>query len=83
MRADAFGQERVAGFLCLGPHSYVRFKPHMLAGVPQLWFQPVVAASVASVLRPCPVENTRAHAESFAGTSTSPLGAGGSSGALS
>jgi hypothetical protein len=44
VRADAFGQERVAGFLCLGPHSYVRFKPHMLAGVPQLWFQPVVAA---------------------------------------
>lgn len=26
-----------------GPHPYVRFKPHMLAGVPQLWFQPVVA----------------------------------------
>ena len=35
--------ERVAGFLCLGPHPYLRFKPHMLAGVPQLWFQPVVA----------------------------------------
>ena len=35
--------ERVAAFLCLGPHPYLRFKPHMLAGVPQLWFQPVVA----------------------------------------
>jgi pimeloyl-ACP methyl ester carboxylesterase len=35
--------ERVAGFLCLGPHPYLRFKPQMLAGVPQLWFQPVVA----------------------------------------
>lgn len=35
--------ERVAAFLCLGPHPYVRFKPHMLAGIPQLWFQPVVA----------------------------------------
>src|SRR5688572_2091300 len=23
--------ERVAGFLCLGPHPYLRFKPHMLA----------------------------------------------------
>lgn len=34
--------ERVAGFLCLGPHPYVRFKPHMLAGLPQLWWQPVV-----------------------------------------
>lgn len=35
--------ERMAAFLCLGPHPYLRFKPHMLAGVPQLWFQPVVA----------------------------------------
>lgn len=35
--------ERVAAFLCLGPHPYLRFKPHMLAGIPQLWFQPVVA----------------------------------------
>lgn len=35
--------ERVAGFLCLGPHPYLRFKPYMLAGAPQLWFQPVVA----------------------------------------
>ena len=35
--------ERVAAFLCLGPHPYVRFKPHMLAALPQLWFQPVVA----------------------------------------
>lgn len=35
--------ERVAGFLCLGPHPYIRFKPHMLARLPQLWFQPVVA----------------------------------------
>ncbi|WP_125776761.1 alpha/beta fold hydrolase [Antribacter gilvus] len=35
--------ERVAGFLCLGPHPYLHFTPHMLAGVPQLWFQPVVA----------------------------------------
>jgi pimeloyl-ACP methyl ester carboxylesterase len=35
--------ERVAGFLCLGPHPYLRFTPSMLAGVPQLWFQPVVA----------------------------------------
>ena len=25
------------------PYPYVRFKPHMLAGLPQLWFQPVVA----------------------------------------
>ncbi len=35
--------ERVAAFLCLGPHPYLRFKPHMLAGIPKLWFQPVVA----------------------------------------
>ena len=35
--------DRVAAFLCLGPHPYVRFKPHMLAAIPQLWFQPVVA----------------------------------------
>ena len=35
--------ERVAAFLCLGPHPYLRFKPYMLAGIPQLWFQPVVA----------------------------------------
>jgi pimeloyl-ACP methyl ester carboxylesterase len=35
--------DRVAAFLCLGPHPYLRFKPHMLAGLPQLWFQPVVA----------------------------------------
>lgn len=35
--------ERVAAFLCLGPHPYLRFKPHMLAGLPQLWFQPIVA----------------------------------------
>lgn len=35
--------ERVAGFLCLGPHPYLRFDPHALAGLPQLWFQPVVA----------------------------------------
>jgi pimeloyl-ACP methyl ester carboxylesterase len=35
--------ERVAGYLCLGPHPYLRFKPHMLAALPQLWFQPVVA----------------------------------------
>ncbi len=35
--------DRVAGFLCLGPHPYLRLQPHMLAGVPQLWFQPVVA----------------------------------------
>ncbi len=34
---------RIAAFLCLGPHPYLRFKPHMLAGLPQLWFQPVVA----------------------------------------
>ena len=25
--------ERVAAFLCLGPHPYLRFKPHMLAGI--------------------------------------------------
>ena len=31
--------ERVAAFLCLGPHPYLRFKPQMLAGIPQLWFQ--------------------------------------------
>ncbi|HEY6746491.1 MAG TPA: alpha/beta hydrolase [Mycobacteriales bacterium] len=36
--------ERVAAFLCLGPHPYLRVKPHMLAGIPSLWFQPVVAA---------------------------------------
>ncbi|MFE5566521.1 alpha/beta fold hydrolase [Amycolatopsis japonica] len=35
--------ERIAAFLCLGPHPYLRFKPYMLAGIPQLWFQPVVA----------------------------------------
>jgi pimeloyl-ACP methyl ester carboxylesterase len=35
--------ERVAAFLCLGLHPYLRFKPQMLAGIPQLWFQPVVA----------------------------------------
>lgn len=35
--------ERVAGFLCLGPHPYLRFDLHMLAGLPRLWFQPVVA----------------------------------------
>ena len=35
--------DRIAAFLCLGPHPYLRFKPHMLAAVPQLWFQPVVA----------------------------------------
>ena len=35
--------ERVAAFLCLGPHPYLRVRPHMLAGMPQLWFQPVVA----------------------------------------
>ncbi|HEY6685272.1 MAG TPA: hypothetical protein VI094_03585 [Propionibacteriaceae bacterium] len=35
--------ERVAAFLCLLPHPYLRFKPQMLAGIPQLWFQPVVA----------------------------------------
>ena len=35
--------ERVAGYVCLGPHPYLRLKPHMLAGIPQLWFQPVVA----------------------------------------
>jgi pimeloyl-ACP methyl ester carboxylesterase len=28
--------ERVAAFLCLGPHPYLRFKPQMLAGIPQL-----------------------------------------------
>jgi pimeloyl-ACP methyl ester carboxylesterase len=36
--------ERIAAFLCLGPHPYLRVKPHMLAGIPTLWFQPVVAA---------------------------------------
>ena len=35
--------ERVAAFLCLGPHPYLRLRPHMLGGVPQLWFQPLVA----------------------------------------
>jgi pimeloyl-ACP methyl ester carboxylesterase len=35
--------ERIAGFLCLGPHPYLRLDPHALAGLPQLWFQPVVA----------------------------------------
>ncbi len=35
--------EQIAGFVCLGPHPYLRFEPHMLAGLPQLWFQPVVA----------------------------------------
>src|SRR5690349_5824758 len=27
--------DRIAGFLCLGPHPYLRFTPHMLAGIPQ------------------------------------------------
>jgi len=35
--------ERVAGYLCLGPHPYVRFQPRMLAALPRLWFQPVLA----------------------------------------
>jgi pimeloyl-ACP methyl ester carboxylesterase len=35
--------DRVAGFVALAPHPYLRFSPRMLAGVPQLWFQPVVA----------------------------------------
>lgn len=35
--------DRIAAFLCLGPHPYVRFHPRMLAAVPNLWFQPVVA----------------------------------------
>jgi pimeloyl-ACP methyl ester carboxylesterase len=36
--------DRVAAFLSLAPHPYLRFRPYMLAGIPQLWFQPVVAA---------------------------------------
>ena len=35
--------ERVAAYLALAPHPYFRITPSMLAGVPQLWFQPVVA----------------------------------------
>lgn len=35
--------ERVAAFLCLGPHPYLAFDPHLLAALPHLWFQPVVA----------------------------------------
>ncbi|TQJ51708.1 alpha/beta hydrolase [Phycicoccus sp. SLBN-51] len=35
--------DRVAAFVALAPHPYLRFSPRMLAGVPQLWFQPVVA----------------------------------------
>ena len=35
--------DRVAAFVCLGPHPYVRFDPHLLLGMPKLWFQPVVA----------------------------------------
>ena len=38
--------DRVSAFLCLGPHPYLRFDPHMLAGIPPLWFQPVVATPV-------------------------------------
>lgn len=36
-------RDRIAAYVCLGPHPYIRFQPRMLAGVPQLWFQPVVA----------------------------------------
>ncbi|WP_189693829.1 alpha/beta fold hydrolase [Sinomonas cellulolyticus] len=38
--------DRIGAYLCLGPHPYIRlgFKPQMLAGLAQLWFQPVVAA---------------------------------------
>lgn len=35
--------DRVAAYVALAPHPYLRFSPGMLAGVPQLWFQPVVA----------------------------------------
>jgi pimeloyl-ACP methyl ester carboxylesterase len=35
--------DRVRRFLCLGPHPYLRFHPSMLAAMPTLWFQPVVA----------------------------------------
>lgn len=40
--------ERIAGYLCLGPHPYMNlsFSPKMLRGVAQLWFQPVVATPV-------------------------------------
>jgi pimeloyl-ACP methyl ester carboxylesterase len=35
--------ERVVQFVCLGPHPYLRFDPHLLVGMPKLWFQPVIA----------------------------------------
>jgi len=34
---------RVRHLLCLGPHPYLRFHPRMLAALPSLWFQPVIA----------------------------------------
>jgi pimeloyl-ACP methyl ester carboxylesterase len=35
--------ERIRHLLVLGPHPYLRFHPRMLAAVPSLWFQPVLA----------------------------------------
>lgn len=35
--------DRVAAHLLLAQHPYVRFRPHMLAALPHLWFMPVLA----------------------------------------
>jgi len=61
--------ERVAGFLCLGPHPYLRFKPYMLAGIPPLWFQPVVATPG---LRPWALRTDRLARHLLAGFTTRP-----------
>jgi pimeloyl-ACP methyl ester carboxylesterase len=61
--------ERVAAYLCLGPHPYVRFRPHMLAGMPQLWFQPVVATPG---LGPWALRTDRLSRHLLAGFTTSP-----------
>jgi hypothetical protein len=36
---------RNSGLLCLGAHPHWRFKQQMLAGIPRLWLQPVVATA--------------------------------------
>ena len=61
--------ERVAAFLCLGPHPYLRFKPQMLAGIPQLWFQPVVATPG---LGPWALRTDRLARHLLAGSTTTP-----------